>query len=226
MPSSRRRCAATSVEVIPVVPTSTPAAATVRRSLSLVALLLLVSACATRPPPAIGTAPESAWLAHRASVETLTDWQIRGRVAIRRDDDGWHADFDWQQRGDRYRLRLRGPFGQGAIELQGGPLGVWLKRQDQAPVYAGSAERLLREETGWDLPVVGLGDWLRGLPVAQEPAAFDWDGQGRLQSLRQDGWSIDYRRYRGVGERQLPDRMQLLRDSLLVKVVIDEWDIP
>jgi outer membrane lipoprotein LolB len=187
--------------------------------------VLLVSACATRPP-ATGTIPESVWLQHRATLDTLTDWQARGRVAIRNEDDGWNADFDWQQRGESYRIRLRGPFGQGGIELHGDPLGVWLKRQDRAPVYARDVEHLLKEETGWRLPVLGLSDWLRGLPVDAQPAALDWDRQGRLQTLQQDGWSIAYGRYRDVGSRQLPDKLQLRRAQLQVKVLVDEWQIP
>jgi outer membrane lipoprotein LolB len=186
---------------------------------------LLVSACAVRAPVS-PSVPESAWLQHRAAVETLTDWQAHGRVAIRNDDDGWSADFDWQQRGASYRIRLRGPFGQGAVELHGDSLGVWLKRQDKAPVYARDVEHLLQAETGWQLPVLGLSDWLRGLPVDSEPAALDWDQQGRLQTLQQDGWNIAYGRYRDVGERQLPDKLQLLRDQLRVKVVVDEWQVP
>ncbi len=194
------------------------------RGLTLAAVLL-VSACATRPP-VTPTVPESVWLEHRATLQTLTDWQARGRVAIRSEDDGWNADFDWQQRGESYRIRLRGPFGQGGIELHGDKLGVWLKRQDKAPVYARNVEHLLREETGWQLPVLGLSDWLRGLPADAQPAALDWDQQGRLQSLQQNGWNIAYGRYRDVGERQLPDKLQLLRDQLQVKVVVDEWQIP
>jgi len=191
----------------------------------VLAVALLASACAVRPPVS-GTVPESAWLQHRATVEALTDWQVHGRVAVRSDDDGWSADFDWQQRGESYRIRLRGPFGQGGIELHGDSHGVWLNRQDKAPLYARNVEHLLKAETGWQLPVLGLSDWLRGLPVDTQPAALDWDQQGRLQTLQQDGWDIAYGRYRDVGERQLPDKLQLLRDQLRVKVVVDEWQIP
>jgi outer membrane lipoprotein LolB len=189
------------------------------------ALLLLLGGCATRPPVPVDER-ESLWLAHRSRVEALSGWQVQGRVAIRREEDGWHAAFDWQQRGDSYRLRLRGPFGQGAVELQGDAAGVWLRRQDREPVYARSVDRLLQEETGWLLPVSGLQDWLLGLPVEQQPASLDWDDRGLLQSLQQDGWRIDYRRYQVVGGKHLPDRLQLARDTLLVKVVVDEWRLP
>ena len=224
--SWKRPYVATRVEVIPLRTQSLAGIRPLIRLLPFALSLALLGACATRPVPDTAAAPESAWLAHRASVAALTDWHIRGRVAVRRDGDGWSADFDWRQTGDSYRIRMRGPFGRGAVELRGDSNGVWLQRQDQAPVYASSAERLLRDQTGWELPVLGLGDWLRGLPAEPEPAELDWDALGRLRTLQQDGWSIDYRRYREVGQRQLPDKLQLLRDSLLVKLVIDEWQLP
>jgi len=187
---------------------------------------LLVGACATTRPPTGGSAAESVWLEHRAKLEALTDWQVQGRVAIRRGDDGWSASFDWRQRQDSYRIRLRGPFGQGGIELRGDNLGVWMRRGNKPPVYAGNVEDLLAQEIGWRLPVLGLADWLRGLPVASQPASFDWDQQGRLQTLQQAGWHIDYPRYRQVGVRQLPDKVKLMRDQLQVKLVIDKWLTP
>ncbi len=188
--------------------------------------LIFAAGCATRPPVVGETAAESVWLEHRATLEALADWQVQGRVAIRRGEDGWNASFDWQQRHGNYRIRLRGPFGQGGVELHGDSLGVWLRRSDQPPVYARSAEDLLAQEIGWRLPVLGLVDWLRGLPVESQPASLDWDQQGRLQTLQQDGWAIEYPRYREVGGRQLPDKVRMTRDRLQVRLVIDKWQIP
>ncbi|MFC1772215.1 lipoprotein insertase outer membrane protein LolB [Pseudomonadota bacterium] len=194
------------------------------RYAALFVWLLLVSACATRPTVS-PSAAESVWLAHQASVQNLSNWQVQGRVAVSREQEGWNANFDWQQSGEDYRIRLRGPFGQGAVELHGNNAGVWLKRKDQPALYAHDAEALLEAETGWHLPLNGFGSWLRGLPEAAAPATLDWDTEGRLRSLLQADWEIDYRRYQVVNDLSLPDRLRLNRDSLLVKVVIDQWEI-
>ena len=194
------------------------------RYAALILSLLLVSACATRPTSPSAT--ESVWLAHQARLQTLSNWQVQGRVAVRREQEGWNANFDWQQRGEEYRIRLRGPFGQGAIELYGNAAGVWLKRKEQPTVYADDAEALLEAETGWQLPLNGFGSWLRGLPETDTPASLDWDAEGHLRRLTQSDWAIDYRRYQLVNDLPLPDRLRLNRDSLLVKVVIDQWQIP
>jgi len=184
--------------------------------------LFFVTACAVRPPIP-EPAAEAAWLLHRSSVVALTHWQVTGRVAVRAEDDGWNANFDWQQQGDEYRIRLRGPFGQGAVELHGNSAGVWLKRADQPAVFAVDAETLLVRETGWRLPVSGLGSWLRGLPLDGVDSHYQWDEQGRLSRIEQNGWQIDYARYQQSGSFDLPVRLRLERDSLQVKFVIDGW---
>jgi len=196
-------------------------------SLSLIRLilwscLLFVTACAVQPPIP-EPAAEAAWLLHRSSVEVLTHWQVNGRVAVRAEDDGWNANFDWQQQGDEYRIRLRGPFGQGAVELHGNSEGVWLKRADQPAVFAVDPETLLLRETGWRLPVSGLGSWLRGLPLDGVDSHYQWDEQGRLSHIEQNGWQIDYSRYQQSGAFDLPVRLRLERDSLQVRFVIDGW---
>lgn len=193
--------------------------------LLLIVWTLLATACATRPADSPSSA-EGAWLGHQARVQSLDDWKVQGRVAVRRDQEGWNANFDWQQRGEEYRIRLRGPFGQGAVELYGNSAGVWLKRKEQPTVYADDAEALLLAETGWHLPLNGFDSWLLGLPDAGSPAtALDWDADGHLRHLTQADWEIDYRRYKAVDDVSLPDRLRLNRDSLLVKIVIDQWEI-
>jgi len=189
------------------------------------AVLLLASGCATRPP-AVAPEAESAWLEHRAALEALRDWQVQGRVALRTETEGWSASFDWQQRGDNYRIRLRGPFGQGAVELHGGQHGVWLKRADQPAVFAQNPDVLLHQQTGWHLPVKGLAAWLRGLPVADGDPVIQWDEQGRLLHIGQNGWLIDYQRYLEKGGLSLPKKLRLQRDSIQVRFVVDDWQIP
>ncbi len=188
----------------------------------LVASVVVLSACATRP----SVSPEDSkanWLAHQAAVQTLTHWQVKGRIAVRSASEGWTAHFDWEQRGEDYRIRVRGPFGQGAVELQGDGAGVWLKRTDQPPLYALNPEALLEQETGWRLPVGGLSSWLRGLPVPGGEPTIAWDARGRVLEIEQDGWQINYSRYLPQGDLQLPGKFRMTRESLQVKFILDGW---
>jgi len=186
------------------------------------AAFLILSGCATRPAVSPVDA-EASWLARQAILETLTDWRIQGRIAVRTASEGWSAHFDWKQRGEDYRIRVRGPFGQGGVELHGNGQGVWLKREDQPPVFALNPEELLERETGWQLPVAGLSSWLRGLPVPGGQPDIAWDTQGRLLKIEQNCWQISYSRYLVQGDLQLPEKMRLQHDSLQVKFIIDGW---
>jgi len=184
--------------------------------------LLVLSGCASRAPVS-PAGSEADWLARQAALETLTHWRVQGRIAVRTASEGWSANFDWKQRGKDYRIRVRGPFGQGAVELRGNSLGVWLKRADQPPVFALNPEALLEQETGWQLPLTGLGSWLRGLPVPGGQPNIAWDEQGRLLEIEQNGWQISYSRYLTQGDLQLPEKLRMQRDSLRVKFIIDGW---
>ncbi|MGD2074389.1 MAG: lipoprotein insertase outer membrane protein LolB [Gammaproteobacteria bacterium] len=185
-------------------------------------LILAFAGCAVRPP-VHEPAAEAAWLAHRASLEALTRWQVQGRVAVRAGDEGWSANFDWHQQGEEYRIRLRGPFGQGAVELHGNAQGVWLRHAEGKRVFARDPETLVEQETGWRLPVSGLRSWLLGLPAAEVQADYQWDAQGTLVQIEQAGWHIDYNRYQQSGPLRLPARLRLERDSLKLRFVIDNW---
>ncbi len=187
-------------------------------------LTFLLSACATqaplRPPADAG-----AWKTHKAAVSALQRWQARGRIAVRTDEDGWSASFDWKQVDGDYRIRLRGPFGQGAMELDGSARGVWLKRAGQPAVFSTRPEILLEQQSGWRLPVAGLDYWLRGLPDREGEADSQLDAAGRLVSLQQHGWQVDYRNYRHYGNYALPTRLDLRRNGVRVRLLIDDWEL-
>ncbi len=188
----------------------------------LICLTLLLSACATQVPLR-APADAGAWEAHQQALSALRTWQARGRIAVRTDEDGGRAGFDWKQTGENYRIRLRGLFGQGAMELEGSEAGIWLKRAGQQAVFSTRPEQLLEQESGWRLPLAGLEYWLRGLPDRKGEAQPQLDADGHLVSLQQHGWQINYRRYQTVGNYTLPTRLELQRDGLHVKVIVDDW---
>lgn len=184
--------------------------------------VVVLSGCASRPAVSPMDA-EASWLARQAILEKLTEWRVQGRIAVRTASEGWSAHFDWKQQGEDYRIRVRGPFGQGGVEMHGNGQGVWLKRADQPPVFALNPEALLEQETGWQLPVAGLSSWLRGLPVPGGQPDIAWDEQGRLLKIEQNGWQISYSRYLLQSGIQLPEKLRMQHDSLKVKFIIDGW---
>ena len=79
--------------------------------------------------------------------------------------------------------------------------------------------------TGLQVPVTGLRYWILGLPAPGAERSRVLDGQGRLLSLEQNSWSMDYRGYTDVDGLSLPRKLFLRRDDLRVRLVVEQWRI-
>ncbi len=168
----------------------------------------------------------SRWEARRQQLESnLKNWAITGRIGVQQEDQGWHAALRWEQLDDYYRLQVSGPAGQGAARLEGGPTGVVLRRGDGVTYQADSPEQLLETHLGWQVPLAGLRDWVRGLPAPGELSHLALDEQGRLLGGRQDGWTFVLSNYGEVSGMQLPGRLLLEHPPLQVKLVIERWQL-
>lgn len=189
---------------------------------SCAALLTTLAGCAVSPP-----APEAdpaLWEQHRSAASRITQWQLDGRIALRRSDEGWHADLHWQQRDEKFEVRLSGPLGQGGAHLQGDETGVALTLSDRSTYHAADPEELMRQRLGWAVPVQGLRYWVRGLPVPGIAETHRLDERGRLRELAQDGWHVRFARYDESAAVALPARLELTRGDLHVKLVVERWD--
>lgn len=192
------------------------------------AVMLLVAALAagctvTAPEPDVegGARPIAKW----EPPEAPAQWRLRGRAAIRVPEDSGTVSVDWRQDGERYRLDMRGTLGAGAVRLEGEPGEVVLRRSNGERLVADSAQRLLSETTGFDLPVERLVWWLRGQPVPDLPGTVTLDDAQRPAQLQQDGWLVTYDRWREAGNYTLPGRLSVKRDGVRVRVAVSEWDI-
>jgi outer membrane lipoprotein LolB len=154
----------------------------------------------------------------------LLDWDMRGRISVTSEHDGWHASLFWQQKNDHYQLKIIGPLGQGTVELNGSEYRVSLRStREPQPVVAASPERLLRRVMGWEVPVTGMRFWVRGLAVPDQRYRISVDSQGRPVRLKQSGWTILYSRYRKVQGVFLPVKITMQNDRLKVKLIISRW---
>ena len=145
-------------------------------------------------------------------------------MALFAEGEGWHAAFEWRQRGEDLALTLSGPFGQGALRLLRTGGRVRLIDGRGAVREADSAEALVAAATGAELPVSGLRHWLLGRPAPGR--AHRWVEGAARPRLEQDGWTIDYQAYADIGGHRLPARLRLTRPGVKLKLVIDAWDVP
>jgi outer membrane lipoprotein LolB len=177
--------------------------------------VLLLAGCATTPVPRSSE-----------SAAALSAWQLNGRMSLTRGEEGWHASLHWQQQADSYFLRVSGPLGQGGFQLSGDSRGVVLVDADGQTFAARDADALLVQVTGWQLPVMGLRYWVRGVPAPGGGEALTSRNEaGQLSRLVQSGWTINYDRYQIVGDISLPDKLQLVSDDISVRIIIDKWEL-
>lgn len=163
-----------------------------------------------------------AWSRHQQQLKGLEAWTLNGRLSITHGEEAWHVSVKWQQIDTVYHINLFGPFGSGAVSLDGSLASVVLT-QDGQRIESDDAEVLLKRQTGLQLPVNGLRYWAVGLAAPALPASQELDNQGRLQQLNQAGWRVRYRAYTQSGGFVLPGKVFLDNPELDVRMVIDNW---
>jgi outer membrane lipoprotein LolB len=197
------------------------------RNLAMFSLVSLLAGCAgfggrdaSQGESQVGS-PQ--WTAHRAQASQVDGWEINGKVGIRAPKDSGSGTLYWLQRQDYYDIRLSGPLGRGAVRLTGRPGQVSLEVANQGRYEASSPEQLLQEQIGWRLPVSHLVWWVRGLPAPSSKSQPTFDAQGRLATLVQDEWTIQYLGYTEQHGFTLPERIKLHGQDLDVTLVVKDW---
>lgn len=165
------------------------------------------------------------WDARRAAIDRLRRWSLYGRVAIQTEQEGWSASLRWIQRDDHYYLRLIGPLGQGAYELERHPTSILMRTADNKVLTSKDPETLMRENLGWSIPVAGLHYWVRGIPDPKSPIiALKLDDNERMTELSQGGWRISVLGYTQEGNLELPAKLFLYSPHLKVRLIVQRWE--
>ena len=186
-------------------------------------LSCLLASCATLPAKSNAFNQQLSWPQRQKQLAAIHQWQLNGAIAIKTPQQGQTASLSWQQQSlVNYHISLYGPLGAGRVTLAGTNQGVQLQANDKL-YHAKSPEALMQEMLGWQLPVGNLYYWVRGLPAPGLQARLHFDTFHHLSQLQQQGWTVHYLRYTGVGDDDLPSLLTLQRLDLTVKIVISQW---
>ncbi len=192
------------------------------RHLTLYLLVLLLAGCAGLGP----REPTSAgWQAHSQQLAGLRHWTASGKLAIRAVEASESASLVWQQQDENTHLELSGPLGVGATTIHSDGRQLDIRRGDEHRTIDISTPDSVVLNTGWDLPLVALTYWLKGLPSPSTNVQdLELDPHTELlQTLQQDGWEVRYAEYGQFQGFTLPTRLQIQRGDTRVKVVIARW---
>jgi outer membrane lipoprotein LolB len=202
-----------------------------RRRVAAIAFgAMVLAGCAVAPvraplPPAQRAEAVARQDARERALATMPDWHLAGRIALSNGSRGGSGRLDWTQRGIAFEVVLSAPVTRQGWRLAGAPGDVVLEGLDGGPRRGGDPAALLREATGWEIPVEALSSWVRGARAAAGgPGQLQFSADGRLARLEQDGWTLDYSDWRlqpdGV---EFPMRISASRDPARVRLVVDTW---
>lgn len=193
------------------------------------AAALALAGCTVAPvraplPPAQRAAAEARQQAREATLAAMPDWRLQGRIALSNAGRGGSGRLEWTQRGAAFEVALAAPITRQGWRLAGDPGGAVLEGLDGGPRRGPDASALLREATGWEIPVASLAQWVRGARAPGSGAQLEFSADGRLARLGQDGWTLDYADWRPqAGGIELPMKVTASRASARVRLVVDAW---
>ena len=205
------------------------------RRAACILLALALAGCASLPPPASGDA-FAGDAAQRARIDALglaggdcaaPAWSLVGRVALSNGRQGGSGRIEWTQAAGAQRLQLSAPVTRQSWVLEVDAGGAELQGIAGSPISDSDPARLLREATGWDIPVAALGCWVRGAAAAGlGPARIDYGVDLLPRRIEQDGWTVEYDGWRGSSDGPaLPGRIEARSGEDRVRLVVDQWAI-
>lgn len=191
--------------------------------------LLLLAGCATQEERPVPEDRNVAWLLRLKSLDTLENWDLRARIAVRVGDDGGQASLHWTRQERRNDLRLVGAWGKGLLRLNFDGKQAELTDEYGQTRSGPDAGELLYEATGWVIPVSNLNAWMAGRPVGAG-AETQLDRYGRLVRIVEAGWEVEYQEYQQFGQWELPRRLKLSQKfsvnagrAVSLRMVVNTW---
>jgi len=195
------------------------------RSVFISMLALILASCASVSEQVFESPAD--WERRLQNRQQLTDWAVKARLGVQTETEGGSFDVFWEQVADVYDLRLIAPMGQGAVQINGDNSGVTISLADGRTEYSHDANALFAAMTGLPLPVRGLQDWMRGMPMQGEAIQnISWNEHGQLYKLEQTGWRVEMSRYKAIADHELPHAFYLEREDrpeLSVRLLVREW---
>src|SRR3954462_15439638 len=120
------------------------------------------------------------------------EFDLSGRLAARYGNEAFTGNLAWRHARSADEMLISSTMGAGVARLVRDGASVVLTTAEPKEYKASDAEALTEEVLGFRVPLTGLADWVRGRPSTESPASAEYAPDGRLRSLKQQGWSIEY----------------------------------
>jgi outer membrane lipoprotein LolB len=179
----------------------------------LISSIAYLSGCITKPEP--------------LPAQPLTEpvhlsFSVSGKLGIRGDQISESARFNWTQNQQTFDLALIDPFGRQVMRLTGNDHFAKLETDDQQSYVADSAESLMQELLGWQLPVNHALYWIQGRPDPRQPFVVKEPGQ-----FLQNEWQISTLAQTTLSSgKTAPRKLKMSHTQLDVTLIISDWQFP
>lgn len=198
------------------------------RTTSLAGLIgcLFLASCSSIPGTKIDQSGRLALYESRFNhLLSLDQWTLGGRLAVNDGQDGGSGHINWQRHGEANSMDFHGALGRGAWRLDADSTGAVLELADGEVFRAPSVEQLVEQKIGWEFPIDALTWWVRGCVAPGDWDQREFDEHGRLVSLGQFGWHIEYGSYTDAAGIFMPRKMTARRNSYTIKLAVRDWTL-
>ena len=195
-------------------------------------LLIALSACKSLPQRSSADRSSLSMAQRSAQLSECREFQLSGKLAISQvtgnGSDGGSGRFQWQQTGEVIEFRLSAPLSQQTWQLRGMPGSFTLTDSKGKVVKNASGEQLIKDVSGWTLPVTELRSWVLGLPSGSDTqSTLTRYPDGTPKQFSERGWLVDYLSYTRA-EPRLPIKVKAVlsaqgKSRTSVKIIVQDW---
>jgi len=204
----------------------------------VVILAAVLTGCVSAPPAVPAGNPAAVWQDRLEDLAGIGWWEVKGKLAVKTHKRGGQANMLWKRDGEDHNINLYGPLGGGRVILTRDSDGAVLRDNKKRVYHAPTAEELLYRVAGWQVPFQAMRFWVLGMPNPSEVYEQSIDDWGRLQTLRQAGWEVEFEEYKNFEGRELPRKFNMTalpgtqhivddeldeNDQVRVRVIIKRW---
>jgi len=194
------------------------------KQLLLLLILVQITACVPIWQQRPVANPEALQQTRLIELQQLQQWQVKGRTVITQGNEGWNVGLLWQEYNEHYQIQLKGPFSQGGVTLNGNAEKALLIMNDGQTISSTDAEQLIYDVLNVQLPIYALRDWVRGIPHSNHKiTSVNYDDEGRITQLIQQGWEINYLRYIPFKGLSMPAKIFIKRPNQSLRLIITRW---
>ncbi|PKO53145.1 MAG: outer membrane lipoprotein LolB [Betaproteobacteria bacterium HGW-Betaproteobacteria-20] len=188
-------------------------------------LVALLQACASVPAgkPVDHAMSQALYQQHLQNLAGIGQFTLQGRIGVQAEGKGFSGSLNWQHNPADDEIALYSPLGGQVASIKKTADEVTLIDAKGKRISAADTETLTQNTLGWKLPLTGLADWSIGRPTSSAVQASTLDEKGRLLTLKQDGWDIEYQNYSEQNGHFLPGKIVLRSEKLNLKLLIEKW---